>query len=174
MSKHQPYPPTPFYDRLTELSKLKAGWLDGRGNALSADALKSASVLGAALPMDVSLRIYPTETGGVSLEWDDQHGGHEIVVLPDGHLSLMTVDRIEQNEMRALRAEVAAARKFAAEMRDFCSPHAIAMDYADRLIEAMDRAKASQADQPAPITRVSDEVIDDILRNTDLGGEGNR
>jgi hypothetical protein len=40
-----------------------------------------------------------------------------------------------------LEAEVAAARKFAAEMRDFCSPHGVAVDYADRLIEAMDRAK---------------------------------
>jgi hypothetical protein len=174
MSKHQPYPPTPFYDRLTELSKLKDGWLDGNGKAPSPEALKSASVLGPALPVDVSLRVYPTEAGGVSLEWDDQHGGHEIEVLPDGHLSLMTVDRIEQNEMRALRAEVAAARKFAAEMRDFCSPHAVAMDYADRLLEAMDRAKEGQAEQTIPITRVSDEVIDHILRDADLGGEGNR
>lgn len=37
--------------------------------------------------------------------------------------------------------EVAAARKFAGEMREFCSPHGVAADYADRLIEAMDRAK---------------------------------
>ncbi|MCF0086665.1 MULTISPECIES: hypothetical protein [unclassified Streptomyces] len=38
-------------------------------------------------------------------------------------------------------AEVAAARKFAAEMRDFCSPHGVAVDYAERLEQAMDRAK---------------------------------
>ena len=41
----------------------------------------------------------------------------------------------------AAEREVAAARKFATEMRDFCSPHGVAVDYADRLIEAMDRAK---------------------------------
>jgi hypothetical protein len=41
----------------------------------------------------------------------------------------------------AAEREVAAARQFAAEMRDFCSPHGVATDYADRLIEAMDRAK---------------------------------
>jgi hypothetical protein len=41
--------------------------------------------------------------------------------------------------------EVAAARRFAAEMRDFCSPHGVAADYADRLVEAMDRAKEGQA-----------------------------
>lgn len=39
--------------------------------------------------------------------------------------------------------EVTAARKFAVEMRDFCSPHGVATDYADRLIEAMDRARAA-------------------------------
>ena len=43
--------------------------------------------------------------------------------------------------LQQLEAEVAAARKFAGEMRDFCSPHAVAADYADRLIDAMDRAK---------------------------------
>jgi hypothetical protein len=30
-------------------------------------------------------------------------------------------------------------------MRDFCSPHGVSVDYADRLIEAMDRAKEGQA-----------------------------
>jgi hypothetical protein len=53
-------------------------------------------------------------------------------------VALETRDR--QAEVEQLRAEVAAARKFAAEMRDFCSPHAVAADYADRLLEAMDRA----------------------------------
>jgi len=48
---------------------------------------------------------------------------------------------------RAERAEreVAAARQFAAEMRDFCSPHGVATDYADRLVEVMDRAKEGPA-----------------------------
>lgn len=141
MSNRKPYPPTPFYDRLTELSKLNDGWLDGNGKSPSVEAVKSASLLGAALPRDVSLRVYPTEAGGVSLEWDDLHVGHEIEVLPDGHLFLMTVERIAEDEMRGLRAEVAAARKFAGEMRDFCSPHGVATDYADRLVEAMDQAK---------------------------------
>lgn len=37
--------------------------------------------------------------------------------------------------------EVEAARKFAGEMREFCSPHGVAADYADQLLEVMDRAK---------------------------------
>jgi hypothetical protein len=43
--------------------------------------------------------------------------------------------------METAERQVAAARKFAGEMRDFCSPHGVATDYADRLVEAMDRAK---------------------------------
>jgi hypothetical protein len=52
---------------------------------------------------------------------------------------------ILRREIGRLKAEVAAARKFAGEMRDFCSPHGVAVDYADRLLEAMDRAKEGQA-----------------------------
>ena len=44
-------------------------------------------------------------------------------------------------ELNRLRAEVAAARKYAAEMRDFCSPHGVSVDYADQLEAVMDRAK---------------------------------
>lgn len=50
-----------------------------------------------------------------------------------------------EKRARELEAEVAAARRFAGEMRDFCSPHGVAVDYADRLLEAMDRAKEGQA-----------------------------
>lgn len=45
--------------------------------------------------------------------------------------------------MRHLEAEVAAARKFVEEMRGFCSPHAVAAQYADQLVEAMDRARGT-------------------------------
>ena len=43
-----------------------------------------------------------------------------------------------------LGAEVAAARKYADEMRGFCSPHGVSVHYAEQLIEAMDRAKSGQ------------------------------
>src|ERR1044072_1353970 len=44
-------------------------------------------------------------------------------------------------EIGRLKEEVAGARHVGAEMRNFCSPHGVAADYADRLVEAMDRAK---------------------------------
>ncbi|MDX3531184.1 hypothetical protein P1P75_33470 [Streptomyces sp. ID05-39B] len=48
-------------------------------------------------------------------------------------------------EISRLKAEVGAAREFAVEMRDFCSPHGVAADYADRLVEAMDQAKEGRS-----------------------------
>jgi hypothetical protein len=64
---------------------------------------------------------------------------------PYSHADLADVIRqvgeTERKEIVALRAEVAAARKFAGEMRDFCSPHGVSVDYAERLLEGMDRAK---------------------------------
>ncbi|MCI3277461.1 hypothetical protein [Streptomyces cylindrosporus] len=47
----------------------------------------------------------------------------------------------QQDENKRLRAEVAAARRFAEEMRNFCSPHGVSVHYANQLVEAMDRAK---------------------------------
>ncbi|CBG73066.1 hypothetical protein SCAB_60471 [Streptomyces scabiei 87.22] len=44
-------------------------------------------------------------------------------------------------EAEALRAEVAAARRFAEDMRGYCSPHNVSAMYAERLVDAMDRAR---------------------------------
>lgn len=42
--------------------------------------------------------------------------------------------------------EVTAARKYAAEMREFCSPHGVSVHYADQLEAAMDRARGEGVD----------------------------
>lgn len=177
--------PTPLWERLTELSKLEPGWLDGHGAAPSTAVLELAGRLVTALPHDLApILVCPTEAGGVQLEWKDQHGGHEIEILPDLHLFLLTVEPSEEHvckpgaglyycptageiesdchggfdvccgkpelhvpinrtaqELARLRAEVAAARRYAAELRDFASPRGVSVHYADSLLEAMDRAK---------------------------------
>jgi hypothetical protein len=46
-------------------------------------------------------------------------------------------------EVRRLRAVEAAARGFADEMGDYCSPHGVAADYAQRLRERLDQAGAA-------------------------------
>lgn len=121
----------PLAGRLAELDALEDGWLDGRGKAPSPRVLEAAGRLAAALPEAIGpVDVYPTEVGGVQLEWGDQYGDHGLEIRPDLHLVLLTVER-----------EVAAARTYAAEMRDFCSPHGVSVHYADQLEAAMDRAK---------------------------------
>ena len=46
---------------------------------------------------------------------------------------------------RALEAEVAAARRFAEAMREFCPADGVAVHHADELIAVMDNAKASRS-----------------------------
>lgn len=65
---------------------------------------------------------------------------------PYGHADLDEVVRQAGSLVGPLLAEVKAARQFAAEMREYCSPHGVSVHYADRLIEVMDRAKNEGVD----------------------------
>lgn len=60
---------------------------------------------------------------------------------PYSHADLADVIRQAGELVDPLLREVAAARKFAGEMREFCSPHAVAAQYADQLEAVMDRAR---------------------------------
>jgi hypothetical protein len=59
------------------------------------------------------------------------------------HVTGPTTDLLCE-EINRLKAEVAAAREYAAEMRDFASPHGVSVHYADQLVQVMDRAKDGQ------------------------------
>ena len=60
---------------------------------------------------------------------------------PYGHADLADVIRQAGSLVGPLLAEVAAARKYAGEMREFASPHGVSVHYADQLLEVMNRAK---------------------------------
>jgi uncharacterized small protein (DUF1192 family) len=68
-------------------------------------------------------------------------------LLTDEKVAYVTGPNIELlcEEINRLKAEVSAARKYAGEMRDFCSPHGVSVHYADQLEAAMDRAKEGTA-----------------------------
>ena len=60
-----------YTDRLTELSKLESGWLDGFGKAIAPEILK---LLEKNIPIFIKNKIptgsiFPTEDGGISIEW---------------------------------------------------------------------------------------------------------
>lgn len=89
---------TDFWTRITELSRLQPGWLDGEGLPPTEQALKAAGRIATALPDppgEERIRVYPTPAGGVQLEWRDANLLHSITVGPDLRLDLMTVDRNE-------------------------------------------------------------------------------
>lgn len=96
--------------RLAELAILKPGWLDGCGEAISTDTIALARRLADALPSDTRpLRIFPTEPGGVEIEWRDPHGTHSITVQPDGTLYLLSDDPDDPITRRAAAERTATA-----------------------------------------------------------------
>lgn len=75
--------------RLDELARLSDGWLDGKGRALRPDALHVLEML-LATADDAPLPrpgIFPTEVGGLHVEWDDA-AATEVVVEPSGVATL--------------------------------------------------------------------------------------
>jgi len=83
--------PPEWSQRLEELAALKDGWLDGSGSAISREAMRAAETLlfwcvdeGIARP-----GIFPTESGGIHLEWDDPNET-EVVVEATGTVRLFS------------------------------------------------------------------------------------
>ncbi len=71
----------PLAARLDYLAALEEGWLDGEGKKITQRALATARLI---CP---NPRLYPTEVGGISVEWDDYYGhGHGIEIQPNGRI----------------------------------------------------------------------------------------
>jgi len=83
-------------NRLDELAKLKAGWLDGEGMRPDALALARARrTLGELLSFEVPRpRVFATSEGGVQAEWTV--GEHEVSVTfePDGKLYAVSANLV--------------------------------------------------------------------------------
>ncbi|MFE7339498.1 hypothetical protein [Streptomyces griseus] len=72
-----------LHDRLTELRALRDGRLDGHGKDPAANVFDFAGRLVMTLPRGLDpILVTPTEAGGFQLELSDQHGGHEIEIMP--------------------------------------------------------------------------------------------
>jgi hypothetical protein len=86
--------PGSVWERLTELSRLEPGWLDGAGVPPTEAALEIAGQIVTALPRATGrVHVYPTEPGGVQLEWSDDEFNHEIEIGPDLRIRLASHDR---------------------------------------------------------------------------------
>lgn len=79
------------WTRLCEIRILREGWLDGEGRAVHEDVVQVAGKLAEAIPANLHpLSIYPTEPGGIEIEWRDGHGTHSITVNSDLTLFLLS------------------------------------------------------------------------------------
>ena len=94
MSQHRERYTVDFWTRLTELSKLQPGWLDGEGVPPKLEILEIAGRIGTALPHGIGkVYAYPTVEGGALLEWADDDASHSIEIRADKWLELLTVEK---------------------------------------------------------------------------------
>jgi hypothetical protein len=72
-----------YEDRLDQIAALEDGWLDGEGKAATPAAIRAARVFGR-LNTAVNWGTYPSEDGGVLLEWLDGGAHCSIEIHPNG------------------------------------------------------------------------------------------
>ncbi|MET8607057.1 hypothetical protein ABZV92_26315 [Streptomyces rubiginosohelvolus] len=96
----EPVLPADWSDRLSELHDLDAGWLDGVGQQVSRKVLREVeSLLLEFLDAQVQRPyIYPTEEGGVQLEWPYSAGEVALTVTADGKVEAYAFSKSDDQE----------------------------------------------------------------------------
>ncbi|MEE8627254.1 hypothetical protein [Methylobacterium ajmalii] len=86
--------------RLAELSSLRDGWNDGDGSSISKTAIDAARQLVARRPgLSAIFRIYPTNEGGVSFEFQSGNWDYSVEFHADGSIEMYGVELNGSNEM---------------------------------------------------------------------------
>ena len=107
--------------RLTELRKLRDGWLDGEGRALNGELLDRVERALAALPEGVPVpHVYPTVDGGVSVEWNAGETDVSVEVSPDlrARYHRVNLRTGEEEEMRLRRSHRSPERAERFDLND--------------------------------------------------------
>jgi hypothetical protein len=77
---------------LAEIAKLEAGWLDGDGEAVSRTAIGyTHQVIVGTNSLNIDFRLYPTEQGGVLVEFDNDAWFYSLEISRAGTLHLVGV-----------------------------------------------------------------------------------
>lgn len=85
--------------RLRQLAELRDGWFDGTGSAVSAAAMEAAHLVLAARPdVAVSAAIFPTQQGGLTVEFVRRKWDMSIEIAPDGSVHAVGVELDGQEE----------------------------------------------------------------------------
>ncbi|WP_141716105.1 hypothetical protein [Streptomyces sp. OspMP-M43] len=96
----EPVLPPEWSERLLTLQALEAGWLDGVGEEVSRKLLRQVeSILLELLDAQVERPyVYPTEEGGVQLEWPFARGEVTLVVFPEERVELYAFSKENDSE----------------------------------------------------------------------------
>ncbi|MFJ8269351.1 hypothetical protein ACIQ8G_03090 [Streptomyces sp. NPDC094154] len=100
----EPVLPADWWERLGELRGLEAGWLDGVGRPVSRRVLRAVELLLLEF-LDQRVRrpyIYPTEEGGVQLEWPYPAGEVTLVVMPDEQVEACAFSKEDDRERESV------------------------------------------------------------------------
>lgn len=99
----EPVLPAEWSERLAELSRLEAGWLDGSGVEVVGTVLRQAELILLQL-LDDGIerpRIFPSENGGVQFEWSLPNGNISLDITADRTLELYGYAKSSEEELEA-------------------------------------------------------------------------
>ena len=89
---------------INEFRSLKAGWLDGNGEAISSTAVRTARKI-LRQRSDIAQRrlgVFPTESGGITFEFRVNLWDHTIEIYTDGSVELLGIETAGNKEFAGL------------------------------------------------------------------------
>ncbi|MFC9092141.1 hypothetical protein [Streptomyces sp. NPDC057072] len=97
----EPVLPADWSERLVDLQKLESGWLEGAGESINRRVLRKVEsllleLLDAGAPRPY---IYPTENGGVQLEWSSEGGEVTAEVTRDEEIEIYGFSKASDEEL---------------------------------------------------------------------------
>ncbi len=97
----EPVLPADWSERLVELQKLESGWLEGAGEGINRRVLRKVESLLLEL-LDAGAQrpyIYPTENGGVQLEWSSEGGEVTAEVTREEEIEIYGFSKASDEEL---------------------------------------------------------------------------
>jgi len=106
---------TPWGRRLTEFAQLRPGWDGGGASQISSPALDAAQQLLRAVDSAEVERpgVYPTEEGGILVEWADAAAVRNVEILVEGGYELFAMKRDQSHGEQTTTGDLTVAVDFA-------------------------------------------------------------
>lgn len=91
---------TKLFERLAHLSSLSEGWLDGEGRSVTLEVREAAGFFIALSHQTAeAYRLYPSEAGGILVEFEWENWDYTVEFLPDGKIEMYGISLNDDAEM---------------------------------------------------------------------------